>query len=1332
MTSPNNPADSSANADPPANREGPRMEGPWLFLIALLLSTFVATFQSYRQASYDAAQRFQDIAETAQSQLSTQFRHIDDALATAGAVIAASPRIDNLRWNDYLDSVANRSDPVVGLVRIEYRASQALGQSMVPPPSMVRVLTSSDVVPNSVKDQAGATPVILDAMMRARKSQRSASARLPTDAAPSASSTRRAADLMLFVRPVFPAFVPSNEPVGFLLAYVRIPDCMAFLTHSTSQRAAFSLHERSEPLVAGPVARDGSTYVQSLPIEIGTRPWALRVESTPALESELRTNTPWLILLLGLIGTSLLAGLVWLLTRLREQASAMATRMTNELRDQVKFTDDLIELNPNPIYRVDAQGRYVKVNRTWELLFQRRREDVIGKLSAEFDKPEAAIANASFDQAVLASADGYIVKEGTAFAADGHKIPAIIAKQVIRRADGTYDGIIGTVTDVTEIKKLQREIARQREQLDLVIRSSQQGILDLAMDADGGQYFSERFREILGFTAETFPKDFDWHRWIYPDDIAFFEDQLTRHLRQETPFFDVECRAIRATGGHMWIRVRGVAQYDEHQHARRFVGSIVDVTERREAELKLIEANIRVTEAARAKESFLATMSHEIRTPMNGVLGMAGLLAETKLNDEQRDYIRLIRASGDTLLRLIDDVLDFSKIESGRMTLEATTVEVVSMVEEAFELVAERAREKKLALVYELTDDVPYYVSGDVTRLRQILLNLMSNAIKFTDHGEVFLRMTSENLPDGRIKLQTIVRDTGIGIPADRVDKLFEAFTQVDASTTRKYGGTGLGLAIVKRLVGMMGGEVSLSSVEGQGSTFGFSIVTQVARGPVKPYMQRDVAEMLGKQLLFVDGNDNRRAIVAHRFGCWGWKVNAVAHTQAAAALSDLGEKLDVMLTDTLLPSAETDAVRTALAKVDAQRRAKGLSPIFVVLMSSLQRAELVKRTDVALMRHDLFVPRPASRVRMFDVLSQAANGRAGSDAATRPFSREIEAASDHPRPSVSALAPHSGSGRESAARPQLPTGFASLSILVAEDNEVNQRVIEGVLRRMGHRITLVTNGDEAVRAVAKTANAPESAFDIVLMDIHMPLLDGVAATLAIKQLFIHDDPAQRVTSLPIVAMTAHALAGDREHYLQSGMDDYISKPIRNDDLHALLVRCVPAKMTPSANTPPRRTGAHSAVATSRVPAVAKAGPAAITGAAAPAIAVLDFEQLNDMRDLPGDDTGKSLIDLFREKSDERLRLMASCLVDANWLLLGDIAHSLRGASASVGLPRVAAACKSLELAARQLAPKPGVTPTQNADTPPSQAQMDELYEDIKRCYLEADAALTRWLKESA
>jgi CheY-like chemotaxis protein len=507
---------------------------------------------------------------------------------------------------------------------------------------------------------------------------------------------------------------------------------------------------------------------------------------------------------------------------------------------------------------------------------------------------------------------------------------------------------------------------------------------------------------------------------------------------------------------------------------------------------------------------------------------------------------------------------------------------------------------------------------------------------------------------------------------------------------------------------------------------------------------------MLDKQLLFVDANDNRRAIVAHRFVCWGWNVNAVAPQDAAHALRETGMTLDVLLTDTLLPSDETSAVKAALAEVDAERRASGKNPLFVVLMSSLQRAELLRRSDIELLRHDLLVTRPASRVRMFDVLSQAANGKAGTDAATRPFSRESEMQAGSSRQAIGTSALSAGAAEKAPSGSPSLTGtigapsLTSLSILVAEDNEVNQRVIEGVLRRMGHRITLVTNGEEAVRGVANTAQKPDAAFDIVLMDIHMPLLDGVAATLAIKQLFIHQDPAKRVTPLPIVAMTAHALAGDREHYLQSGMDDYISKPIRNEDLHALLVRCVPAKMSPTASTPSRRTGAHSAVgATGKVPAIPKPATAPSNAAsaasgetgttrakAAPATPVLDFEQLNDMRDLPGDDNGKSLIDLFREKSDERLRLMASCLVDANWLLLGDIAHSLRGASASVGFPRVAAACKSLELAARLLAPKPGVTAPQNVGVPPTQAQMDELYEDIKRCYLEADAALTRWLKQ--
>jgi len=1340
--------DPSAAADS-AETKSPRIEAPWLVLGALLLSTCVASLQSYRQVNKEAQSRFETLAETAKKELSTQFRQIDDALSTAGAVVAASPQIDNARWNKYLDSRDKRATPVTGLARIEYRVAAdpvGRGAGVAQPSALIRVIPEVTVV----SDTLASSGLITEAIETSRRAQRmAATAILP------AASPQDAAEFIALVKPVFPAFTDSSDPMGYLVAFVRPADLLARVTRSSDQRLLFTLRDEGEqpppaesgqksavrPAVTTSTIHE-SAYGIPLTLAVGQRNWQLLVESSPLLERELANSTPGMILGIGIVGTLLLAGMVLLLTRLREQAAALAASMTLKLRDQVKFTDDLIELNPNPIYRTDAKGRFVVVNRAWELLHKRERGNVIGKTSNEIYRSHNGEAAVLQDTDVLKSQSGLEVREAFVITATGERVPAILAKQVVHRADGTIDGLIGTVTDVTQIKLLERELAKRREQLDLVIRSSQQGILDVELNAGGTAYYSERFREILGFSIDKLPAAFSWDQWVYPDDVAEFRDRLEHHFKGESPFFDVECRALHAAGGHMWVRVRGVAQFDTSGRAQRFVGSIVDVTERRQAELQLIEANVRVMEAARAKESFLATMSHEIRTPMNGVLGMAGLLADTQLNDEQRDYIRLIRASGDTLLRLIDDVLDFSKIESGRMTIEAVSIEVTGVVEEAFELVAEKAREKKIDLIYDVRDDVPFYITGDATRLRQILLNLLSNAIKFTDKGEVALRMTCDALPDGRIKLQAAVSDTGIGIPKDRVNKLFEAFTQVDASTTRKYGGTGLGLAIVKRLVTMMGGEVSIDSVEGRGSTFRFGITTERARGPVMPYMQRSLPDFKGKRLLITDDNVTRLDAVKYRYQQWGFDVVAIPANAAAditaAILGAGGAPIDIIVSGGASTSSKT-AEAAALVKSDFVRQAAGTPSIVVILMSSVSRAELSLRPAIELMRHDMFVMQPAAGARMFDVLTQAASGTLRTDAATRPFTREpmydTEFAHLKSRASVQRAA-NASSVAASAGQPDrvLPTAN-QLKILVAEDNEINQRVIEGMLKRLGHHATIVADGQAAVDAATKALGSEGDSLDIVLMDIHMPVLDGVAATVELKRRFASVLDGEKLRRVPIVAMTAHALAGDREYYLKQGLDDYISKPLRRAELEAMLARCVPAKAA-EVNV------AHEPVELSRDQQAGTARSFSLPNLQSAAgqrfgpdlnsTPILDFEQLDDLRGLPaksGGDAGEhGLISLFQEKSEDRLRQMASCLVDSNWLLLGDIAHSVRGSSASIGFPRVAAACKTLELSARRLSPKAGVPPTLSNDPLPTQGQMDELYEDIKRYFYEANMALTKWL----
>ncbi len=1337
MTTGNAAADQQAATPPPLPR--PRFEAPWVILAALLVATILAAHQSNVRSKKDAQVRFGDMAVNASKQILNEVRHIEDAMALGGAVIASSPNIDNKRWNTYLDARIQRAAPAMGLVRLEYRAAAKSPGAGKPAESPLLIRDLEDEL--RLGDFLSTSVLINDAVSVARRTQKSVmtTALVGQDAV-------TATEYVALVKPVYASFVRSNEPIGYMVAILRPYKLLAFAAMESGQRLALAILSPNDLLsisVGRPVPT--SALSVSLPLAVGQREWTLEVSATTKLVDELASQMPATILFVGILGTLSLAGLVWLLTRLREQAATLANSMTLKLRDQVKFTDDLIELNPNPIYRKDAKGRLVSVNRAWEQLNKRDRRDVIGKTSHAFQSARIADAEARFDADVLASPRGFEAREAYVVDAAGKEVPTIMARQVVRRADGTIDGIIGTITDVTLVKQLEREVARQREQLDLVIRSSQQGIFDVDFDPAGHQYYSERFREILGFGPDNFPTKFTWKDWVYPADEEMFHAQLLEHLKRLSAYFDVECRARRVGAGHMWLRVRGVAQYDDHDVAIRFVGSIVDVTERREAELKLIEANIRVMEAARATEAFLATMSHEIRTPMNGVLGMASLLADTDLNDEQRDYIRLIRSSGDTLLRLINDVLDFSKIESGQMTLESVTVELVSVIEEAFELVAEKAREKQLALVYDMRDDIPDYIMADATRLRQILLNLLSNAIKFTESGEISLTMSCEPLASGQLKLTARISDTGIGIPADRITQLFQPFTQVDASTTRKYGGTGLGLAIVKRLTVMMGGDVSLESVEGTGSVFSFSIVTRAAKGPPRPYHQRGLAEFSGVRLLLVDANLRRRDAIGHRYQRWGFTVLPETCADAVSRLqveSGIDHPVDILVTDTLLPSPDTDALRAVVAIEDRRRAAAGFPKLSVVLMSGLSRAELSRLEDFEPLRHDMLVVRPASRSRMFEVLTQAARRTTNNDVATRPY---VSTTADDGEPAGNNRT-SSGTDAKSMMRSVKPANDANLvaidpiNILVAEDNEVNQRVIEGMLKRLGHRVTMVADGRAAVDAMAAQKPDADDLFDVVLMDIHMPVLDGVAAMKAIKQLFDQSDVATRVRAVPIAAMTAHALAGDREHYLNEGMDDYIAKPIRREDLAMLLQRTVPhksgapARQSPiaSRNQSPGQMGAAGqAEMTARRNSVNASTPE-------DALPLLDIEQLEDLVGLPAgaDDAPESgvngLIELFKQKSRERLRVIASCLADANWVLLGDTAHSMRGAAASVGFPRVAAACKSMELAARRLTPVPGIAAVSQTTPMPTRAQLDAQYEQVTRHFYEAEAALQQWLDASA
>ena len=1288
-----------------------KIELPWFILAALLMSTLVTAFQNAHQIRTDAETRFQDIAQSEKRAILRQLRDIEDLMQGTLALMATMHGAQQLDWDTYFSARIPGPDKFGGLVALQYAplttSAKTAGKTLT------RVF-----LPNRPGQEIASWKNIPEI---------AAAINIATETRRMAISTRFAGSTGLpnIYSPVAMALADGPvgaAPDGHLIGIIDLNLLMAHLELNRSMPLTLELFDGEQQIyapvniVSASAAPEMSTDVM---IDIGQRQFRLRASSTPQLEGRLQNNTPRTILLIGVLGTLLLGGLIWLLTRLREQAESLAANMTRKLQAQTTFTENLIEFNPSPIFRKDAEGRFVSINRAWEQLSGRKREDVLGKTYREFQRADIAERNELLDTKLLASETGYEMVEAFITNADGKQFETIIAKQVLRSADGRVEGLIGTITDVTPIKRLEHELAQQREQLNLVIRSSQQGIWDIDLRPGGVRYFSPRFWEILGYGAGEIPENFDPETIIHPIDRAAFKKHMLSHFKGETPLFDIESRVCGKNGINLWVRTRAIAQRDAFGRAARFVGSISDVTDRKQAEIELVEANVRVMQASRAKEAFLATMSHEIRTPLNGVIGMSNLLAETDLNDEQRDHLRLIHASGDTLLRLIDDVLDFSKIESGHMTLESVPVEVVMVAEEALDLVADKARVKDLALLFDMDDNVPFYILGDATRLRQIFLNLLANAIKFTAAGEIKLTMAASYAPDGALVLEGQVRDTGIGIPADRINKLFQPFTQVDASTTRKYGGTGLGLAICKRLTSLMGGDIRVESVEGEGSVFIFTIQTAVAQGPMKPYMQRNVPAFAGKRVLVVDRDSSRRAIQLNRNAGWGLETVAVAPADAAAAFRR-GPRFDILLTDQVMPTSETLELQAALVEDDAARSARGERLVASLLRSTISRAELSARGVRTPLRHDFFIMRPAGRARMFEVLMRAALHEPNQDVATRPFVAEPENAADSSvgaRADVRAATVATDTGATRTAPRMTRKSAYALNVLVAEDNEVNQRVIQGMLSNLGHHSTVVGDGRSAVNIVLN------EKFDVVLMDIHMPEMDGLAAMQEIRRSLDSDNCP------PIIALTAHALSGDREHYVGAGMDDYLSKPVRTAELVRVLDR-VHQRIRATRGTVVEATATKIATFTE----VVKTVPPPLTFADIDATPILDIEQLEDLRYLaPADGNGTdakvedgdpvgSLIRLFQTKALERMALMDGMLARDEWHDLAETSHSLRGASASMGFPRVAILCKNLENAARaaEIGDKSKPIPTGE--------ELAAILEQIRFRYTEAEHAMEGWV----
>ena len=760
----------------------------------------------------------------------------------------------------------------------------------------------------------------------------------------------------------------------------------------------------------------------------------------------------------------------------------------------------LLDAIPHMVYFKDSQSRFIRVSQSLAKRFDlESADDMVGLSDADLmSDAEQFLLD---EQALFKGEIEILEKEENAILADGANMICLTTKLPLKDLKGNPVGTFGISRCITEQKMAEAELSRERDRLktiidnvpDLIFLKDRHGRFINGNQALVDAVKADSIDDVIGKT------DFDF----WPPEMAanyVADDQMT--MREGKPLFNQQEKTSDADGNEMWLLTSKVPLFDDDGEVTGLVGIARDITKSIETNQQLSAAKDLADAANRAKSDFLANMSHEIRTPMNAIIGMTELLLDTKLQDHQQEYLRMIQASGESLLSVINDILDFSKIEAGKLELDPVEFGLRRAIGGTMKSLATRAHDKQLELAFRVQNEVPEALFGDVGRLRQVIVNLVGNAIKFTQKGEVVVDIgVSQNEAD-HVTLLVKVQDTGIGMSEEACGKVFEEFQQADTSTTRRYGGTGLGLTISSRLVEMMGGTIGVTSKLKKGSEFYFTASFKLGDGAG---LKRRPVIVGGARVLIVDDNETNRLILKEMLRNWGMVPVTCAASEPAIALLqeelDKGTPFQLILSDVQMPDVDGFMMAEQIRSSD-----EAFHDIPIIMLTSATRMGDVHDRDR--LKIAGCIMKPVTQSELFNLIVDVM----GLSTTSRSEKADIHEA------------------------PPEVLAHRKLNVLLAEDNNVNQTLAVRMLEKQGHQVELAINGKEAV------AMSGSGTYDLVLMDVQMPIMDGFDATRAIRE---REELEGKGDHILIVAMTAHAMKGDRELCIEAGMDDYLSKPIR-------------------------------------------------------------------------------------------------------------------------------------------------------------------------------------------